>query len=274
MFEKYITELSKLYEEAEARSITRYVWSEVFRVNNRQEYYPLTLPQSVQAKAILDRLMKNEPIQYILGYEYFFGLKLIVSSSVLIPRPETEELADWIIQDTKKQYSPAPNILDIGTGSGCIACALKKNLPFAQVTALDISPEALSIAQKNAAAYELPMQFIQKNILENTDDLPKYDIIVSNPPYIQTEEKINMHPNVTDYEPDIALFVPTENPLLFYEKIGQLGKEKLSPTGSIYVEISEFQHAKIEPLFLSLGYRKVELRKDMQKKWRMAKIFL
>lgn len=226
-----------------------------------------------QLEAVAERLACNEPIQYILGETEFFGLRFKVSPSVLIPRPETEELLSWIISDCK---TPKLRVLDIGTGSGCIAIALDKNMNNAEVFGLDISPKALEIARENASINNTKVTFIEQNILESElVNLPyKLDLLVSNPPYIRENEKTLMKANVLDYEPQLALFVPTKKPLLFYEKIAQLGTHILKKDGLLYFEINEAMGAEIKTLLHQLNYKNIEIRKDFDGKNRMVKAIL
>ncbi len=222
----------------------------------------------------LDLLKLQKPIQYILGETLFYGLDFHVDRSVLIPRPETEELVEWIINTSNKD-KPL-NILDIGTGSGCIAIILAKYLPKATVYALDVSKKALKIAAKNAKKNQVEVKFINKDILKtdalDVGGLPKsFDIIVSNPPYVREQEKKMMQPNVVNNEPHLALFVKDKNPLLFYDAIGRLGKDKISDKGCLFLEINEFLGKETVALLRHLDYTKVELKKDTFGKDRMIK---
>lgn len=222
----------------------------------------------------LDLLKKQKPIQYIIGETEFYGLPFKVNKSVLIPRPETEELVEWIIKqtDTNKEI----NILDIGTGSGCIAIALAKNLPNAKVYALDISAEALKVAKQNATLNNADVVFIEANILNvNLAELVsvshRFDIIVSNPPYVREKEKALMKSNVLDNEPHLALFVKDENPLLFYEAITQLAFENLVNEGLVFFEINEYLGRNMIHLLNNNGFENIELKQDIFKKDRMIK---
>jgi len=221
----------------------------------------------------ISRLGNFEPIQYILGDTEFFGLPFRVDNNVLIPRPETEELVDWIAD---KNQNKEATILDIGTGSGCIAISLAKYLPKAKVYGLDISAEALLVAKQNAALNKVDVTFVNADVLnENAWELTfedmKFDTIVSNPPYVRIVEKKLMKPNVIIHEPDIALFVEDEDPLLFYRKIAQLSKLYLKPEGVLYFEINEYLSKEMKEMLIFEGFKDVEIRKDIFKKDRMIK---
>ena len=211
----------------------------------------------------LKRLQKHEPIQYILGEIEFFGLPFKVNKNVLIPRPETEELVEWILQDLQEIGKDEPRILDIGTGSGCIAVSLAKNLPKALVSAIDISEAALETAKMNAALNGVEVGFLQKDILSMGELTEKYDLIVSNPPYVRELEKHEMKPNVLNNEPETALFVKDENPLLFYDKIAKLAQVGLKKNGGLYFEINQYLGKETEQLIREAGME-TELRKDVK----------
>ncbi len=216
------------------------------------------------------RLKKEEPIQYIIGTTDFYGLILDVNQHVLIPRPETEELVDWIIKDQNKANDPI-KILDIGTGSGCVAISLAKNLPAAEVYAIDISDKAIEIARENARNNKVEVTFILKDILSTQDLLQPFDVIVSNPPYVRELEKQEMQHNVLNHEPQQALFVSDHNPLLFYEKITQLAKKSLKPTGVLYFEINQYLGRETQDMIENFGFESVLLRKDIFGNDRMIK---
>lgn len=214
--------------------------------------------------------LKNQiPIQYIVGETAFFGLMFKVDKNVLIPRPETEELVEWIIQNNKNSNSL--KILDVGTGSGCIAISLAKNLPNAAVSALDISAEALNVAKNNAAMNQVRVEFINADILKIEKLATDFDIIVSNPPYIRELEKSQMQQNVLSNEPHIALFVKNENPLLFYDKIAELAKKHLTENGVLYFEINQYLGPETVELLKSKGFKNIELKKDIYGVDRMVK---
>ncbi len=216
----------------------------------------------------LEKLKNHVPIQYILGETEFYGLKFRVNSSVLIPRPETEELVHWIINDYKGKQA---KILDIGTGSGCIPITLKKNIHDADVAAWDISEEALITAKSNAELNKADVVFEKQNALDLGSVEAKFDVIVSNPPYVLDKEKELMQNNVLDYEPHLALFVPDNDPLLFYQAIAEFAKTNLNSKGALYFEINEsFGDATVQMLE-KLGFINIELRKDLFGKDRMIK---
>lgn len=218
--------------------------------------------------SIIEQLKKYRPIQYILGYTEFYGLQLKVNESVLIPRPETEELIKWILNESK-MFSGS--ILDIGSGSGCIAIALAKFLPDSKVTGVDISEDALKISKMNAALNKVKVEFHKIDILMGTfQNTGKFDIIVSNPPYVTYNQKNSMEPNVVIYEPHTALFVPDEDPLVFYSAITRFAKDTLSLNGLLFFEINEEFADKIVELLSFSGFS-AELRKDINGKDRMIK---
>lgn len=214
-------------------------------------------------------LKKYKPLAYIIGEWEFFGLSFFVNEHVLIPRPETEELVQLIINDYDNH--PPNNILDIGSGSGCIALSLKHHFKNSNVTAWDISDEALKVIDKNAKRLHLEIEINKVDVLSNPEVNVKYDVIVSNPPYITNKEQAQMHSNVLDYEPHLALFVPNENPLLFYEKIADIAVKHLTENGSLYVEINEQFGDEVVLLFNKKGLKKVEISKDINDKNRMVK---
>jgi release factor glutamine methyltransferase len=222
---------------------------------------------------IVSMLKLQKPIQYILGEADFFGLNLIVTPDVLIPRQETEELVDWII---KSSGNTPYSILDIGTGSGCIAISLAANLKNSQVTAIDISPAALEIAAKNAVNNNVSIDFHIVDIFNTNGSVPNapFDIVVSNPPYVRELEKAQMKANVLDYEPHTALFVSDSDPLIFYRAIAQKTIKILNPKGALYFEINEAFGEELFQLFNSFGYKEIEIRKDLNGKDRMLKAIM
>ncbi len=217
-------------------------------------------------------LNKGKPIQYILGKTFFYGLEFVVNSNVLIPRPETEELVKLILDDAKL-HSESFSIIDIGTGSGCIAISLKKNLPRCHVYAMDISEEALKVAHENSIRNTCDIHFIKGDILRNQmlENLPACSIIVSNPPYVKLSEQSTMYENVLEHEPHLALFVPDEDALVFYKSIATIGKAKLKTGGVVYVEINEALGIDTALVFQREGYKDVQLLQDMQGKDRIIK---
>ena len=269
--EYFFLELTKFYPENEIQSFFNILIG--FRLKLSRASFALNFNSVINEEDIvyfqqtIADLKNQQPIQYIIGSTEFFGLQFKVSPAVLIPRPETEELVDWIIRDVKSDVPSLKNakikILDIGTGSGCIAISLAKNLPKAEIYALDVSTEALAIAKKNARLNECDIKFIQMDILSTNTLVHKFDIIVSNPPYVREEEKEQMQQNVLNNEPDIALFVKNENPLIFYDKISELATLFLKKNGTIYFEINQFLGKKMESLLSKKGLDDITLRKDI-----------
>ncbi|QIE60704.1 peptide chain release factor N(5)-glutamine methyltransferase [Rasiella rasia] len=231
---------------------------------------PLEVTSNIETKFLdaMKRLQNYEPIQYIIGDTEFFGLPFKVTPATLIPRPETEELVQWILSDFE---NVAPSILDIGTGSGCIAISLAKNLENAAVSAVDISEEALHIAKQNALDNEVSVNFYQADILALNTLPHTYDCIVSNPPYVRALEKEFMQPNVLKHEPESALFVSNDNPLVFYTKIARLAEAHLSVNGTLYFEINEYLGKEMQDMLKAEGFAEIELRKDIFGKDRMLR---
>ena len=235
--------------------------------------FELSVAEVEKWNAILAQLQQEKPIQYITGEAWFYGLQFEVNENTLIPRPETEELVEWIIESWKSVNQKRINILDIGTGTGCIPITLKTNLPQANVSAIDVSENALEVAKRNAELNKVEVNFIQANILEVEDvskiqtsisQLPtNFDIIVSNPPYVRNFEKQEIKKNVMDYEPHLALFVEDTDALLFYRKIAQLAIENLTPNGLLFFEINQYLGKETVELFENLGFKNIELKKDM-----------
>lgn len=219
-----------------------------------------------QFEEITKRLIKNEPVQYILGFSWFAGMKLKVTPDVLIPRQETEELVDWIVKENKKQN---PLILDLCTGSGCIALGLKKSIINSQVIAIDISEKALLVASENALTNLLEIEFLQSDILKTDLIHNDIDIIVSNPPYVKASEVIEMKSNVIDYEPHLALFVSDDDPLIFYKRLAILAKKSLKKSGKIYLEINEKLSNETAELLELQGFHEIRVKKDLNDRFRM-----
>jgi release factor glutamine methyltransferase len=267
-------ELNDTYEKEELESIIAYCLEDFLNIkraaiSSNQE---TTVSESELLKfnfAIKD-LKKHRPLQYVLGLADFYRLKFFVNEQVLIPRPETEELVHLIIHDNKLSE---PSIIDIGTGSGCIPVALKKNILAATVSAIDVSESALELAKRNAEKNEVDVHFFLKDILSSDENmeqqLSKYDIIVSNPPYICFSEKEQMHKNVLDYEPHLALFVNDNDPLLFYKAICDFALKSLNKNGKIYFEINQSLASETKDLLESKGFKNVELIKDISNNYRI-----
>jgi release factor glutamine methyltransferase len=222
-------------------------------------------------ESAIHRLSLHEPIQYIIGETEFLGLKFKVDEHVLIPRPETEELVQWLLDDIRESKNPSNlKILDIGTGSGCIAISLAKNLPNAEIFALDISEKALKTAKENAGLNKVKVNFIQADILNLEALAGKFDIIVSNPPYVREMEKTEMHRNVLENEPDLALYVKDTDPLIFYKKITKLAEESLIKEGNLYFEINQYLANETEEILKNFGF-KTGLKKDIFGNYRMLR---
>lgn len=219
---------------------------------------------------ILQRLSENEPLQYILGMADFYGLRFHVNPTVLIPRPETEELVHWILQSNGPEKQ---RVLDIGTGSGCIAVTLQKKRPDWELWALDISAEALQIAQKNALLNQVSIQTRQLDIchIEKGESLPQFDLVLSNPPYIPFSETNLLSDSTRTFEPHLALFVPDDDPLRFYRCIAHFCQEHLSANGFLFLEVNEFNAQELVALLTEMGFAEVALEKDMQGKNRMIR---
>lgn len=268
-------QLSAIYPEGEARTISDWVIQSLGNEQKSTGYNQKDMviggDQRTQLDNILKRLLNHEPIQYILNESWFCGLKFYVDQRVLIPRPETEELVEWIITNCKFPVDSL-SILDIGTGSGCIPITLKRRIRKAEVWACDISEAALEVARKNAMTLGADVQFLQLDFLseDQRKNLPPFDIIVSNPPYVPLQDKEQMQPNVIEYEPATALFVTDDDPLVFYREIAKFGIEKLNKGGTIYVEIHEDLGEMTSLLFREYGYTP-EIKKDMQGKERMIR---
>jgi release factor glutamine methyltransferase len=273
---QFICELSSIYDAGEAESFFYLILEEKRQLKRIDiALYPdlaFSLEEIEFWNSILDQLKKEIPIQYLLGKTSFYGLDFEVNSNVLIPRPETEELVDWIVQSANyKVEITKVNILDIGTGSGCIAISLAKNISNADVFAVDISEKALGTAKKNAESNGVNVTFFLTNILEANDLEQKFDVIVSNPPYVRELEKQEIKKNVLDHEPHLALFVDDNDALIFYRKIAELAQKNLSPKGQLFFEINQYLGKEMIDLLLEMGFKNIELRKDIYGNNRMIK---
>ena len=267
------SELQGLYPDTEIKSFSNLIIEKVSGFSRTEIIVNKnTLFSDEQRHVIenfIEKLKEYVPIQYILGETEFFGLPFQVNESVLIPRPETEELVDWIRNENDRNANPS--ILDIGTGSGCIAISLKHEFTNATVDAFDISEKALETAQSNATLNKLEVTFSKVDILNAPETYQKWDIIVSNPPYVTEQEKISILPNVLDHEPHLALFVPDNDPLLFYRCIAVFAQQHLKPKGKLYFEINrQFGKATVD-LLTAMGFGNVELRKDISGNDRMIR---
>lgn len=267
------SKLQGLYPETEIKSFSQLIIEKLTGFSRNEIFLnKITLFSDEQRNIVddfIEKLTKFVPIQYILGETEFYGLLFYVNESVLIPRPETEELVDWI--QSENDRNAQIQILDIGTGSGCIAIALKHEFPASTVDAFDISEKALETAKRNAGRNNLDVNFSIVDILNAPDFTDKWDIIVSNPPYITEQEKNGILPNVLDHEPHLALFVPDNDPLLFYRHIALFARQHLFPNGKLYFEINREAGKSCVELLTELGYRDVELRKDISENDRMVK---
>jgi release factor glutamine methyltransferase len=271
----FIETLSSVYDAGEAESFFYLILEEKHQMKRidlaLQPESSFTEAQIVDWNAILKQLQQEIPIQYILGSTSFYGLVFEVNENVLIPRPETEELVDWIISNLKIQQAKNLRILDIGTGSGCIAISLAKNIQTAQVFAIDVSEKALTTAQKNANRNEVDVTFIHQSILETEDLNQQFDIIVSNPPYVRNLEKTEIKKNVLAHEPHLALFVEDNDALVFYRKIATLAQKNLKENGQLYFEINQYLGKEMISLLVSPDFKDVELRQDIYGNDRMIR---
>jgi release factor glutamine methyltransferase len=264
--------LRPLYDEGEATAIANIVLEEVTGLGKLERLWrkeqALSKLQAERLDFLKKSLANGTPIQYALGEAYFMGRRYLVSPAVLIPRPETEELVEWIRKDTFPK-----KLIDIGTGSGCIAISLKLAVPTCDVTAIDISTNALVVAEKNALLLAAEVYFRQCDFLNEAarNTLGTYDLIVSNPPYIPTAERETLHSNVREHEPETALFVPSDDPFLFYREIAKFGRLHLSPVGNIFCELHRDYAEATADLFRQEGFRKVQMRQDMHGALRMLR---
>jgi len=271
-------QLKTIYDAREAATIADWVIEHVTGLKkiDRLVHKTAELPgeQLQQLHEYTSALLTHKPVQYVLHEAWFDGMKLFVNEHVLIPRPETEELVNWIVKDLQATTPDfTGTILDIGTGSGCIPIALKKRLPSAKVIACDVSEDALAVAKQNATAQYTPIEFIAVDFLNELSrrQLPSCHILVSNPPYIPAKDIATMHQNVVAYEPHLALFVEDENPFLFYEAIATFAQTHVLPGGMVYVEIHEELANGVMEVFSANGLAEVEIRKDLSGKDRMVR---
>ncbi|WP_405251852.1 peptide chain release factor N(5)-glutamine methyltransferase [Dokdonia sp. Asnod3-C12] len=273
-------QLAGMYEPEEVENLCFLTLEHILKMNRVEVSLSRKMDISTSALSQLNevtsRLSLSEPIQYIIGTTEFYGMEFQVNPATLIPRPETEELVDWIITDkaeslVKSEKKEKLKVLDIGTGSGCIAISIAKNLSNAHVEAIDISQEALATAYQNAKMNQADVTFYNQNVLAVEELEHKYDVIVSNPPYVRMLEKKEMRDNVLSNEPDSALFVSDDDPLIFYRKIGELAFESLSVNGFLYFEINEYLGKEMIDLLKGIGFSDIELKRDMFGKDRMIK---
>ena len=272
-----VNKLQPLYDAQEAAAIAHEVLSDITGLDKLQRLMDkdklLTAAQTIVYERMLSELLRGRPMQYVLGYAWFMGRKYKVNESVLIPRPETEELVEWVckVNPEVSGLNSKFQVLDVGTGSGCIPISLKLSLPNAEVTSCDISADALGVAKENASMLGADVKFLEADFLNDSkwEQFGKYDIIVSNPPYIPIAEKESIHTNVKDFEPAAALFVDGDA-LLFYRAIAAFGKQYLNDGGAIFCELHRDYAVATKELFEQYGYV-AELRKDMHGNDRMLK---
>ena len=277
---QFIQELTPIYDAGEAESFFYLIVEEKHQLKRIDlALHPdlvFSEAEIVVWNSILEQLKQEIPVQYLLGKTSFYGLDFEVNENVLIPRPETEELVEWILKRQKLNpetsgESQNIRILDIGTGSGCIAISLAKNLPNATVFAIDVSEKALATAKKNAENNSVNVAFINQNILKTEDLGQQFDIIVSNPPYVRNLEKEEFKKNVLDNEPHLALFVEDNDALIFYKKIAELAQKNLSENGQLYFEINQYLGKEMIDLLEKMNFEAIELRKDIYGNDRMIR---
>ncbi len=273
-YRNFLIEIQSIYDLNEATVITDWVFENIANIkkmdlikNPMQEIPAPVIEKLIEKK---EQLLTNKPVQYVMGTANFYDMEFVVNNNVLIPRPETEELTKLVINTHQFEYKQL-SILDVGTGSGCIAIAIKKHLISSKVIAIDVSEAALEVARKNAIGNKTNIQFTQLDFLDERrwNELLMFDILVSNPPYIPESEKENMAKHVVDHEPNNALFVPDTDPLIFYKKIAQFGQTHLNYNGKIYLETHEDYAKEVAELF-STNYKKVIIKKDLSGKERIV----
>lgn len=280
--QQLLLKLGSIYGDREPAAIADLVmehitgWRKIDRIINKNDI--LSLQQQELLEKYSAELLEHKPVQYVLHEAWFGGMKFYVDENVLIPRPETEELVEWVVEETRSSSWPNAGqelltILDIGTGSGCIPIALKKKLPGARIFSCDVSEAALNIAKRNARENSADIHFLHLDFLNNSSRalLPQPDIIVSNPPYVPIGDKAAMMQNVVAYEPHLALFVEDSNPLIFYDAIACFATEKLSTNGKLFIETHENQARNVKQMLAEKGFQQVEIKKDMQGRDRMIK---
>lgn len=275
-YKNFVERLKFIYDEREANNIADWVFESegikrLERITDKQKLINESANKQINDK--LQLLLHHTPVQYVLKEAWFYRMKLFVNEHVLIPRPETEELVEWIVEDFKMQDVKL-KILDVGTGSGCIAIALKKELPRAEVYAIDISEEALRVANNNATDQNIKINFKQIDFLNESSWylLPSFNIIISNPPYIPANEKIKLDKNVVEHEPHLALFVEDNDPFIFYKKLADFAEVHLCPSGKIFAEIHEDFSKEVKQIFAAKKFE-TEIKKDIYGRERMIKAF-
>lgn len=275
---KLLSELSGLYDKQEATVITDWIMerittlSKIDRATNK--HLLLSPPQEQLLAGYTTELLNHRPVQYVLHEAWFYGMKFYVDENVLIPRPETEELVEWLIKDMENgDDNETFKVLDIGTGSGCIPITIKNMLPQAEAWGCDTSDQALNVARLNADNLHTQVDFVPLDFLDEQQrqQLPKFDVIISNPPYVPLKDKSSMAPHVLNYEPHLALFVPDNDALVFYRAIALFAKKHLHHNGHVYVETHESLAQEVAQLFVQNGLKEVSVKKDLQGKERMVK---
>jgi len=288
-YKKFVKQLQSIYDKRESENITDWVFESIggikrlHRISDKQKQLNNTLVE--QLNAALQQLLAHKPVQYVLGEVWFYKMKLLVNEHVLIPRPETEELVEWVVEDVQRtmyevrskknlniqhRTSNIVHLLDIGTGSGCIAIALKKELPDTEIFAIDVSEDALKVAKQNAQDQNTTINFLQLDFLNEDDwsSLQSFDIIISNPPYIPENEKSKLAKNVINHEPHMALFVNDNDPFIFYKKIAVFADKHLKEMGKIFVEVHEDYAKEVQQIFAEKNFT-AEIKKDIYKRERM-----
>lgn len=275
-----VDELSPVLGPGEAASVARLVLEDLFGYRRHSHPRQLSQDEQILAWTTINRLKAGEPVQYVTGIADFYGLQLQVTPDVLIPRPETEELVEWVLE--AHPAHPPLRVLDLGTGSGCIPLALKARRPLWSCTGVDVSQDALAIARDNAQRLDLDVDFREQDLLaEPATHNPQSvtanpqpatcNLLISNPPYIPPSERGMMSPSTLAHEPELALFVPEDDPLLFYRRIAEAGLVWLVEGGKLYFETNEFNNEEVVELLTSLGFKEVEARRDLSGKWRMVR---
>ncbi|MEP6951346.1 MAG: peptide chain release factor N(5)-glutamine methyltransferase [Ginsengibacter sp.] len=279
-YNDFLDKLEQIYERSEAANIADWIFENVTglkKLERRVHKNELNEQAGKQIENYMYELLQHKPVQYVLHEAWFYKMKFFVNEHVLIPRPETEELVSWVVDNVRSAMCDVQcnehQLLDIGTGSGCIAISLKKELPHSHITAIDVSREALTVAKRNADVLQAQIDFLKINFLDESlwDSLTTYDVIVSNPPYIPGVEKEKLAKNVTGFEPGIALFVPDNSPFIFYEKIAKFAQLHLKPGGNIFVEMHEDYSREVAQIFIGNNF-KTAIKEDIYGKKRMIKI--
>ena len=275
VFKRYKTDLKELYPDNEIRNIAGLIAEHLLNYSkidiHLKHKEPISEETAEKFDKALERLKNWEPVQYVTGTTWFYELPFKVDSRVLIPRPETEELVDWIIHDNRDRSG---NLLDIGTGSGCIAVALAHYLPSVQVSACDVSYGAIDLAGTNAEVNQVKVDVFHLDLLNGNVNLPgKFGIMVSNPPYVRPMEKSQMRPNVLEFEPALALFTPDEDPLLYYRRIALLARKYLADGGKLYLEINEALPQETTHVLENAGLYGIMVKEDLNGKKRMVRAF-